>query len=253
TFLQMHPYLSYPQVPGLPVTADSVSKRRSQPMPLANKTVSRAASLGFLLLAFLFAAWNIPMKSSRYVPHSYPAARHTPVASAAANAELLTAYARLPLSFEVNRGQASPDIQFLSRGHSLALFLGSGDAAFLIDQEVSRAPSWQPHSEAAQDVSALRSLFSGTLADEPAASELQPASSVASRLLRMSLVGARPGLQGVGVGPLPGKVNYFLGDDPKNWQTNLETYAKVKYESIYPGIDLFYYGNQQRLEYDFVV
>jgi hypothetical protein len=30
-------------------------------------------------------------------------------------------------------------------------------------------------------------------------------------------------------------------------------YAKVKYTSVYPGVDLVYYGNQRQLEYDFVV
>ena len=213
-------------------------------MSMANNIGPRAASLGFLLIAFLFAVWNIPTKSSRSIPPSYPVA----------SAQFLDAYAKLPLSFEVNRGQAGPEIQFLSRGHGVALFLGSGDAAFLIDQKNSGSPRRQGHAKAAQDVSALLSPFSGTLAaDEPTANELQPGSSVASHLLRMSLLGARSGLQGVGVGPLPGKANYFIGDDPKNWQTNLETFAKVKYEGIYPGIDLLYYGNQQRLEYDFVV
>jgi len=214
---------------------------------MANKIGPRAASLGFFLIAFLFVAWNIPTKSSRSIPPSYP------IASPAASAQFLDAYAKLPLSFEVNRGQAGPEIQFLSRGHGMSLFLGSGDVAFLIDQKDSRAPHRQPLSETVQDISPLLLPFSGTLTDKPAASELQPDSAVASHLLRMSLLAARHGLQGAGVGPLPGKANYFIGDDPKNWQTNLETYAKVKYEGIYPGIDLLYYGNQQRLEYDFVV
>src|SRR5205807_9388119 len=52
---------------------------------------------------------------------------------------------------------------------------------------------------------------------------------------------------------LPGKSNYFIGNDPKNWHSNVATYAKVKYEGVYSGIDLVYYGNQRQLEYDFVV
>jgi hypothetical protein len=48
-------------------------------------------------------------------------------------------------------------------------------------------------------------------------------------------------------------VNYLLGDDPARWSTNVATYARVKYEGVYPGIDLIYYGNQRQLEYDFVV
>jgi hypothetical protein len=221
-------------------------------MPLANTPGPRTAALGLLLLTSSFAVWNIPVKSYRSLQAGHSDAPPVPLTSRAARTQLLNAYAKLPLSFEVNRGQAGSDIQFLSRGYGLDLFLGSGDATFLIEQEDPRAPS-RPLSDRAQDVSPLLSLLSGPLTNESSASELQPPSPVAPHLLRMSLLGARPGLQGIGVGPSLGKANYILGNDPKNWQTNLETYSKVKFAGIYPGIDLLYYGNQRRLEYDFVV
>ena len=69
----------------------------------------------------------------------------------------------------------------------------------------------------------------------------------------MKLVGGNPNPQIKGLDELPGKVNYFRGKDPKQWQTNIPTYAKTKYEKVYPGIDLVYYGNQRQLEYDFIV
>jgi hypothetical protein len=72
-------------------------------------------------------------------------------------------------------------------------------------------------------------------------------------LLRMKLVGANPQPPVSGVQELRGKVNYFIGDDPRQWRTNVPTYAKVKYESVYPGVDLVYYGDGRQLEYDFVV
>src|SRR5262249_30987367 len=43
------------------------------------------------------------------------------------------------------------------------------------------------------------------------------------------------------------------GNDPLKWRTNVTTYARVKYANVYSGVDLFYYGNQGQLEYDFVV
>ncbi|MFO0907368.1 MAG: SBBP repeat-containing protein [Isosphaeraceae bacterium] len=69
----------------------------------------------------------------------------------------------------------------------------------------------------------------------------------------MTLVGARPDAAATGDDLLPGKVNYFLGDDPSAWITDVPTFARVKYQDVYPGVDLVYYGNQGRLEYDFVV
>jgi hypothetical protein len=69
----------------------------------------------------------------------------------------------------------------------------------------------------------------------------------------MKLVGANSHAKVSGLEELPGKINYFIGNDPKKWRTNVPNYAKVKYASVYPGVDLVYYGNQGKLEYDFVV
>ena len=69
----------------------------------------------------------------------------------------------------------------------------------------------------------------------------------------MKLVSANRSPRVTGLDELPGKSNYFIGSDPAKWQTDVRTYAKVKYEGVYPGVDLVYYGNQRQLEYDFVV
>ena len=69
----------------------------------------------------------------------------------------------------------------------------------------------------------------------------------------MRLIGASSKSMPLAREPLPGKVNYFIGSDPKNWHSNLPTYAKVEFPRAYPGIDMVYYGSQGRLEYDFVV
>jgi hypothetical protein len=52
---------------------------------------------------------------------------------------------------------------------------------------------------------------------------------------------------------LDGKVNYLLGSDPAGWRTDVPTFGHVSYQDVYPGIDLTYYGAQQRLEYDFTL
>jgi hypothetical protein len=68
-----------------------------------------------------------------------------------------------------------------------------------------------------------------------------------------NLVGAASSPAAVGEDPLPTKVNYFIGNDPKKWRTNVRTYAKVRYQNVYPGIDLVYYGSNRQVEYDFDV
>jgi hypothetical protein len=58
--------------------------------------------------------------------------------------------------------------------------------------------------------------------------------------------------------PLPeepqlAKTNYFIGNDPTRWRTNVSLFRRVRFPSVYKNVDLVYYGNQQELEYDFVI
>jgi hypothetical protein len=144
-------------------------------------------------------------------------------------------YVKLPLSFEPNQGQSDPQVKFLSRGRGYALFLTGSEAVLSL-----RKPSGQPtHNRA----------------PKPQSRQSQSKPS-APAVLRLDLVGANPGASVKGLEELPGKSNYFIGNDPKKWRTNVPTFAKVKYENIYPGVDLVYYGNPSAdggLEYDFVV
>lgn len=72
-------------------------------------------------------------------------------------------------------------------------------------------------------------------------------------IIAMALQNASPSARPSGSAELSGKANYFVGNNPSRWRTNIPTFAKVKLQSVYPGIDLVYYGNQRQLEYDFVV
>jgi hypothetical protein len=72
-------------------------------------------------------------------------------------------------------------------------------------------------------------------------------------VVRMRLAGADRTAPLHGTGELPGKSNYFIGNNPAQWHRDVLQFARVRYQHIYPGIDLLYYGNQGRLEYDFEV
>ena len=70
--------------------------------------------------------------------------------------------------------------------------------------------------------------------------------------IRTSLIGAGPA-HIYGADPLSGRSNYIIGNDPRRWHTGVPQFGKVRYEGIYAGIDLLFYGNQRQLEYDFIV
>lgn len=77
--------------------------------------------------------------------------------------------------------------------------------------------------------------------------------SLSKQDVRLKFLDGNPAARISASDVLPGKVNHFIGNDPAKWRTNISTYKKVKYQSVYPGIDLIYYGDQGRLEYDFIV
>jgi len=155
--------------------------------------------------------------------------------------KILASYGHLPLSFEVNRGQTDAQVKFLSRTSAYTLFL-TGDEAVL---------TW---SGKTPEKAAPKTLIKSPVETRPAAS----AEHTTGAVLRMKLRNANPAAKVTGVDELPGKSNYFIGNDPAKWRTNVPTYAKVKYEGIYSGIDLVYYGNRSdgkagQLEHDFIV
>ncbi len=52
--------------------------------------------------------------------------------------------------------------------------------------------------------------------------------------------------------PLAGRTDYFIGRR-QNWHTGVPNYGRIRYRSVYPGVDVVYYGSHNLLEYDFVV
>ncbi|MFT5247572.1 MAG: gliding motility-associated-like protein [Flavobacteriales bacterium] len=47
--------------------------------------------------------------------------------------------------------------------------------------------------------------------------------------------------------------NYFLGDDPSKWASNVGIYEAVRYSELYDGIDLRCYNRGANFKYDFIV
>ncbi|HEV3339990.1 MAG TPA: SBBP repeat-containing protein, partial [Pirellulales bacterium] len=136
---------------------------------------------------------------------------------------LVAGYGQIPMGFEPNVGQTDAQVQFLSRGNGYSLFLTSAEAVLRLQQPgVTRATT-------------------AAVSQSPSA------------VLDLQLVGINRSPQAVGLEKLPGVSNYLIGSDPSGWHADVANYARVEYQSVYPGIDLAYYGNQGRLEYDFNV
>ena len=164
--------------------------------------------------------WGIGLTQSAVAG---PSAR---LASRQSNASSLLS--GMPLIFEPNQGQANLDpadsrVRFIARGSGYSLVLGSEGA-----------------------IIHLRSRKSKLMRDgKPSGDGFES--------FRLNLTGANPNAIVAAAHPLPGKSNYLLGNDSSQWRRGIPQFASVRYEDIYPGINLVFYGKQGRLEYDFRV
>ena len=73
------------------------------------------------------------------------------------------------------------------------------------------------------------------------------------RAIRIRLDGASKPAAALGLDELPSSTGYFLGNRPEEWRPHVPHYRRVRFEGVYPGVDVVYYGNGQRLEHDFVL
>ena len=173
-----------------------------------------------------------------------------PTPSAARNAHVRREYGQLPMSFEANRGQSDAAVKFLARGDGYGLFLTGQEAVLTLHTPVSAGPSPRLHPYGVSLPPTGVSAFANR-ESEARSGGTEPRWK--TDIVRMQLAGANAAVEPEGVDPLPGSSNYFLGNDPAKWRSDIPNYAKVRYAGVYPGVDLVYYGNQQQLEYDFVV
>ncbi|MEO5361856.1 MAG: hypothetical protein H7843_15675 [Nitrospirota bacterium] len=148
------------------------------------------------------------------------------------NARIAESFGKLPITFESNDGQTDPKVKYFARGQGYTLFM---------------TPQEFVLSLAAPDKKSVKDKLHSP-------KHVLSRGNMKTSAIVIKFVNPNPDARTItGIDELPGKSNYFLGNDPEKWRTNVPTYEKVKYESIYRGVDLVVYGNQRQIEYDFVV
>ena len=146
---------------------------------------------------------------------------------------------KLPLSFVPNAGQTDPAVRFEVRGMGGTLFFKANEVVLSLPTE--------PQSPARQDttLAPLDHLREERLAAAEAAAP--------PTVVRLRFEDANPTPEVTGIERLPGIVNYFIGNDPAKWHTNLPTYGGIAYRQLYPGIDLRYDGTEGVLKGTYIV
>lgn len=160
-------------------------------------------------------------------PNSYGQvlARHSAVQRRSlGRTSLLKGYDQNSFAFEANQGQADPRVKFLSRGPGHTVYLTQNETVVVLPRLKGESPTLNP----APDAQSLA-------------------------VLRMRFIGANRAPHVTGSAQLPGRTNYLVGNDPKYWLPGIPTYARVRYQDVYPGVDVVYYGTRGSLEYDLMI
>ena len=188
-------------------------------------------------LRSLLCAFPIVLLGAVCTAQSAPVKKSVPVNPNTTH-QVQANYGKLPLAFEANVGQTDPQVKFVAHGSGYSLFLTSGQMVLSL-----RASSVTKPDATAQAASQAKGQ------------KFRPASQTpsANAVIKINMIAANPAPKATGEDLQAGKVNYFIGKDPSKWQRNVPLYRQVRYENIYPGIDVVYYGNQSRVEHDFVV
>ncbi len=135
--------------------------------------------------------------------------------------------AQLPLRFEKNMGQVAGEVAYYSHGNGYAFYLTPEESVMVLSRTLPE--------------------------EKPSHPDEETESVIERSVVRMKLVGGNPNPAISGEDLLAGTSNYFHGEDTSRWRRGIPGYERVHYENVYPGIDLEYYGNEGKLEFDLTV
>lgn len=162
-----------------------------------------------------------------------------PLGARASSEAAAAPLAKLPLYFVENRGQLPSPVAYYARGQRASVYFAPGGVTFTLAEPASAAAS---ESRADATPVGVRLRLDGS-----------PASSDRLRkrdTVRLGFVGSNPEARPVGEALTPAVVSHFRGPRA-TWKTGLRTYERIRYENLWPGVDLTYDGDAPRLKYAF--
>ena len=204
----------------------------------------RAIGLG---ASFTVALLVVGMWGPANVPHTANSATAAQTHDSA-SARLRVTRAELPLNFEPNVGQADPQVKFLARGNGYRVSLAADEAVLLLKKTASAPKNAKLRNGPSSDRTLRSKILTGRFPSRSNPERPEDYTALAMRLVR-----ANPRAEVTGFDKLASSSNYYMGSGPADWHTQVPNFGKVRYQDIYRGVDLVYYGNENHLEYDFVV
>ncbi|MEM4204931.1 MAG: SBBP repeat-containing protein [Candidatus Methanomethylicaceae archaeon] len=130
-----------------------------------------------------------------------------------------------PVMFIQNIGQFDERALFLVHGADQTIWLAEDSIWMVAFEQKSQRAEEQRSIELRKTNAPSHLRTSATL----------PAHGIA---IKISFLGANPHPHIEPFGRIETSVNYFIGNDPAKWYTNVPVWAGVRYVDLYPGIDL---------------
>ncbi len=174
--------------------------------------------------------------------------------STSAPLNVITGLASMPLAFTENQGQWPDSILYRANAGGATMWFTKDGAYYQFTRHIPRQsresgnPVGVGQYPRGPDI-----LARGRQMSTSAPFSDHEPDSLETMMIKANFVGSNPNPHMVGEEMIEYKCNYFLGNDPAKWRTDVPNYSAVVYEEIYPGIDLKYYGNGKQMEYDFIV
>jgi hypothetical protein len=163
----------------------------------------------------------------------------------ATRARITATYAALPLAFEANQGQFDPQVKYLARGNGYKLYLTSSQAVMTVSRGTRDSEVRDMIEDKRLGPAKIRRLL-----QERARKTAHPSSLA---VVRMNFLGANPATQLAAEDQQAGRVNYFIGNNPAKWRSNIPLFGRVSYRDLYPGVDLAFHGAGRQFEFDYLV
>jgi hypothetical protein len=168
---------------------------------------------------------NARPQSAAAGPNASPAiSLPPPVTNGTPPPSVVTGYGQASLNFVPNVGQTDPSVHFITQHAGFTGFLTDSGMTFEVSQPTATPP---------KDGSAPPPVVDA---------------------FQMQFVGGNPHPE-IDTGPeLPTRTNYFLGNDPTQWHTDVANYSAVTYQAVWPGIDVVFGPDSSgKFAYDFQV
>ncbi len=163
-----------------------------------------------------------------------------------------------PLDFVENKGQWDGAFKYRAEAGNGAFFIDSKGYTILQHHpEDFKKLSEKLHGHGNQTATELPGFGATTRdpqrPDQHGAAHESANIVVRSHALRVVFKGSANEPLVVPENPKEGYDNYFLGNDSTRWKSNVRTYAALRFNNVYPGIDVKYYSDGGQLKYDFLV